>query len=249
MLKRALFNAKAALVTGLVLLVFLAARSRHNKPARPRWTIKDRHSFTSNGTNETSDSDLLPCQRLPGAEDAVVVMRTGATEIQDKLPAPLNTTFQCYLDFVIFSDYEEAFQGYPARDVLASMNQELIYTNEDFELYLRLRQYGRAGLKDDELSGQASFEGSKGGKVENPGWRLDKWKFLPMLNEILKLRPDKKWYVFVESDSYSVYSNILQWLERLDSSQPLYLGSEVEIGDDIFAHGGSVFVMSSLRSR
>ena len=244
MLKRTRPNAKVVIVTGLLLLMVLAARSRYNKPARPRWTIADRNAFTSNGSNETSNSYLLPCERLPGAEDVVVVMRTGATEIQDKLPAHLNTTFRCYQDLVIFSDYEEAFQGFPVRDVLASMNQELIYTNEDFELYLRLRQYGRASLRVDELSGQASSEGSKGGKAGNPGWRLDKWKFLPMLNETLKLRPDKKWYVFVESDSYPVYSNILQFVERLDPSRPLYLGSEVEIGGDIFAHGGSVFVMS-----
>jgi hypothetical protein len=65
-----------------------------------------------------------------------------------------------------------------------------------------------------------------------------------MLSELLKLRPDKKWYVFVESDSYPVYSNIIQWLETLDPSKPLYYGSEVQIGPDVFAHGGSVFVMS-----
>lgn len=34
----------------------------------------------------------VPCQLLKGAEDVLVVMRTGATEIKDKLPAHLNTT-------------------------------------------------------------------------------------------------------------------------------------------------------------
>lgn len=40
------------------------------------------------GLNESA----IPCQLLKGAEDVLVVMRTGATEIKDKLPAHLNTT-------------------------------------------------------------------------------------------------------------------------------------------------------------
>jgi hypothetical protein len=186
----------------------------------------------------------LPCQRLPGAEDVVVIMRTGATEIQDKLPIHFNTTFRCYPDVIIFSDYEETFQGHAVHDVLAPMDPSVKANNKDFQLYLRLQNYGRENLHDDELSGKASFEGSKSGKGDNPGWKLDKWKFLPMMNETLRLRPEKKWYMFVESDSYAIWSNMLQWLEKLDPSKPHYYGSEVQIGPDIFAHGGSVFVMS-----
>ncbi len=193
---------------------------------------------------EPPNDTALPCQRLPGAEDVVVIMRTGATEIQDKLPMHFNTTFRCYRDTLIFSDYEEVFQGHQVHDVLRSMDETVKRENNDFELYRRLLQYGRSSLREDELSGTASFEGSKSGKGDNPGWKLDKWKFLPMMNETLQLRPDKKWYIFVESDSYPVWSNILQWLERLDPSKPHYYGSEVQIGPDIFAHGGSVFVLS-----
>lgn len=225
---------RVTIAIAVLTLLFLATKLLHQTSAVPKWAVE----------NNIVDLDNPPCQRLPGGEDVVFVMRTGATEIQDKLPAHLNTTFRCYKDFIIFSDYEEAFEGYPVRDVLAPMKQDLIDTNVDFALYLRLKQHGRASLRGDELSGKASFEGSKSGKKDNPGWRLDKWKFLPMMSELLKLRPDKKWYVFVESDSYPVYSNIIQWLETLDPSKPLYYGSEVQIGPDVFAHGGSVFVMS-----
>lgn len=191
-----------------------------------------------------TEPEILPCQRLPGAEDLAVVMRTGATEIKDKLPIHFNTTFRCYQDPIILSDYAETFQGHEVHDVFASMDLMLKMTHPDFALYTRLLQHGREGLSDAELSGKASFEGSKMGKGDNPGWKVDKWKFLPMMNETLKLRPDKKWYLFVEPDSYPVYSNMLQWLERLDSSKPQYYGSEVQIGPDIFAHGGSTFIMS-----
>lgn len=38
------------------------------------------------GSSLGDSSSSLPCQRLPGVEDVVVVMRTGASEIKDKLP-------------------------------------------------------------------------------------------------------------------------------------------------------------------
>ncbi|KXL43347.1 glycosyltransferase family 31 protein [Acidomyces richmondensis BFW] len=189
------------------------------------------------------DPDAPPCERLSGAEDVVVVMRTGATEIKDKLPVHLDTTFRCYENTLIFSDYEEVFKGHQVYDVLASLGDELKRKNDDFKHYLRLQRLGREGLADDELHGE-SWESGPVGKNDNPGWRLDKWKFLPMMVETLKLRPNRKWYIFVEPDSYMIWSNMLQWLRKLDPSKAVYYGSEVQIGDDIFAHGGSVFVMS-----
>lgn len=74
---------------------------------------------------------------------------------------------------------------------------------------------------------------------------LRRWKFLPMLNATYEMYPNMNWYVFVEPDTYVVWSNMLQWLSTMDPSKPAYFGSEVMIGDDIFAHGGSAFVLSS----
>ena len=250
---------KAVTCAATIILLCLTAHLLYSKPVVSRWSVKNDEIASSdpNGNlleqkpgelivdgESLTEQDVLPCQKLSGADEVVVVMRTGATEIQDKLPAHFNTTFRCYKDFIIFSDYEETFEGHPVHDVLAPINQGIKVNNPDFGLYVRLQQYGRKALLEDELSGTASSEGSKSGKGDNPGWRLDKWKFLPMMNETLRLRPNKKWYVFVESDSYLVWSNILQYLERQDPSRELYAGSEVQIGPDQFAHGGSVFVMS-----
>lgn len=195
--------------------------------------------------SEVIDPDAPPCGRLSGPQDIVVVMRTGATEIKDKLPVHLRTTFRCYPDTVIFSDYEETFEGHKVYDVLASLDDELKHTNDDFKHYLRLQRLGREGLGDHELHGE-SWESGPVGKNDNPGWKLDKWKFLPMMVDTLKLRPNKKWYIFVEPDSYMIWSNMLQWLGQLNPAKAVYYGSEVQIGDDIFAHGGSVIVMSRL---
>ncbi|KAF2172564.1 glycosyltransferase family 31 protein [Zasmidium cellare ATCC 36951] len=190
------------------------------------------------------DLSAIPCQSLKGGEDVLVVMRTGATEIKDKLPAHLNTTFQCYPHLVIFSDFAEDFHGREVHDVLRDIPDEIKSKNDDFKHYLHVQEAGRQNLNDDELSGKISAESGPVGKSDNAGWRLDKWKFLPMINRTLEMYPDKKWYVFVEPDTYLVWSNLLQWLPKLKPDKPLYYGSEVMIGDDVFAHGGSAFVMS-----
>ena len=218
-------------------------------PSNPNPAIKitpleHTQSDTSTATPSQSGDDELPCRNLPGAEDVVVIMRTGATEIQDKLPRHFETTFRCYSDLIIFSDYAETFMGHDVHDVLKDMNRDVMTENEDFDIYLRLLEGGRASLDGSELSGKLSFEGSKSGKLENAGWRLDKWKFLPMMRQVINLRPNKKWYLFVESDSYVVWSNLLKYLENMDSDRDIYYGSEVQIGDDLFAHGGSAFIMT-----
>ncbi len=174
-------RSKAVTITAAVLLLFLGAHVlRSHPPSVPRWRTADGEAVVGEQANVKIDPEILPCQKLPGAEDVVVVMRTGATEIQDKLPVHFNTTFRCYGDTIIFSDYAETFQGHQVHDVFASMDPTLKITHSDFELYTRLLQHGRESLSEDELSGKASFEGSKSGKGDNPGWKLDKWKFLPM---------------------------------------------------------------------
>ena len=69
----------------------------------------------------------LPCQLLPGANDAVVIMKTGVTELQDRLPVHLDTTLTCPPNYVIFSDHEELYRGkWEIRDVLASVNHTYV---------------------------------------------------------------------------------------------------------------------------
>ncbi|KAK4635016.1 hypothetical protein CLAFUW4_01730 [Fulvia fulva] len=194
--------------------------------------------------NDAVKHSGLPCKSLPGGEDVLVVMRTGATEIKDKLPAQLYTNFECFRHHIIFSDYEEDFLGFQVHDVLKDMPQDIKATNEDFKHYLHIQHVGRTGLDPQELSGKVSEESGPVGKNDNAGWRLDKWKFLPMMNQTLNLHPHFKWYVFLEPDTYFVWSNFLQWIAQLDASKPLYYGSEVQIGEDLFAHGGSAFVIS-----
>ncbi|KAF2724045.1 glycosyltransferase family 31 protein [Polychaeton citri CBS 116435] len=218
-------------------------------PSPPLEAPTGDQTVTSGDSNHTAQPEETrpqspACHKLRGGEGVQIVMRTGATEIKDKLPIHLSTTFQCYYDVLIISDYEEVFQGHEVHNVLDDVGDGIKQANEEFQLYQRIQDHGRQSLQQNELSGTASFENGPIGRMDNTGWRLDKWKFLPMIKRVLKLRPDQDWYVFVEPDTYLIYSNLLEFLGTLDANQPWYLGSEVAIGDDIFTHGGSGFVIS-----
>lgn len=187
----------------------------------------------------------LSCRDLPGAEDVVVVLKTGSTELADKLPIHLNTTLRCYPNYLIFSDYAETFHGESVLDALEYVAPEVKENNHDFEIYRRLQKGGgRSALKPTELSGPFSKPPPATGKPDNPGWKLDKWKFLPMVNRTLHEYPDKKWYVFIETDTYIFWQTLLNYMGALDPTKPYYIGGQIWIGDIEFAHGGAGFAAS-----
>lgn len=246
---RATPKALILMVVGMTLL--LAVDLLYTYPSLASWKIPTTlgTEVPLNATEEIPSAppakEELPCQKLEGGEEVLVVMRTGATEIKDKLPAHLNTTLQCYNNYIIFSDYEEDFEGHHVYDLLANVEDDVKEHHPDFALWRRLRDHGRESLDNSELSGAISEDSGGTGKTGNDGWRLDKWKFLPMAVRTLELYPNMAFYVFVEPDTFLMWSNLLDWLHQLDPTEPLYFGSEVQIGPDVFAHGGSSFVISN----
>ena len=186
----------------------------------------------------------VSCRDLPSANDTVVVLRTGSTEIADKLPVHLSTTLRCYPNYLILSDHKKTFQGEEIVDALDSVSAEVQQHHPDFELHRRVKHSGRSTLQASELSGIDSERIEWTGKVEDPGWKLDKWKFVPMITRTYHEYPDMKWYVFVEADSYIFWRSTLQYLNSLDHTRHHYSGSGMYIGDDLVAHGGSGFFVS-----
>ena len=190
-------------------------------------------------------SDTLPCRHLPGAEDVLVILKTGATEFEDKLPIHLNTTLRCYPNYLIFSDWAETYEGIDILDALEFVSPQLKESHQDFGLYRRLHRHGgRAAIRSSERSGPISRPQGAMGKPENAGWKLDKWKFLPMVNRTLHEYPAMKWYVFVETDTYILWQTLLNYLNVLDWTKPYYIGGQIWIGNILFAHGGTGFAVS-----
>ncbi|KAJ8128450.1 hypothetical protein O1611_g5186 [Lasiodiplodia mahajangana] len=195
----------------------------------------------------TRPTRLLPLRRAPLAcpeshllNDVLVIVRTGATEVLEKLPVHFSTVLTCVPDYIIYSDLEEDVDGHHIVDVLDRVNHDVRMNVPEFWLYNRLRASGR-----ERLEYQTLFGSGPSGALDNPGWKLDKWKFLPMVSRALEHRPDAKWFVFIEPDTYMIWQNMLRYLSQFDASKPYYLGKYMYIGKVLFGHGGSGFMVSN----
>jgi hypothetical protein len=162
----------------------------------------------------------------------MVMMKTGSTELHAKLPVHLLTTFQCVHHLKIYSDLAQTFADHPVHDAIAPVTSSLREQHPDFDLYRRLEEWQYERQDFSQLSGHKS-------------WMLDKWKFLPMVHHAFVSAPlEVEWFVLMEADTSLSWSNLLSWLNTLNSSDELYLGSQNIITDTQFAHGGSGVVIS-----
>ncbi|CEJ57123.1 hypothetical protein PMG11_05828 [Penicillium brasilianum] len=241
MVPRRRFSRRFAALAAILALLFLYHIFSLHSDLQPR-----RQSPAPNSAGR-ADPDITGepapvCPPLPGIEDVLVVMKTGVTEAKDKVPVHFQSTLRCIPHYVIYSDFEEEIDGVKIHDVLRSMDPEVTQQIPDFDIYNRIKQFGRKGLEQDDFADEAN---SAIGKPNNPGWKLDKWKFLPMAQEALRYKPKAKWFVFMEADTYVSWPTLLAWLGHFDHKQSWYLGTETQIADVIFAHGGSGFMLSN----
>lgn len=228
-------------LVSVVLGLFLIYHFISIRPNLPRPLSTVRSNLQQQQQPKQKPDTHSDCPLLPGIEDVLVVMKTGVTEALDKVPVHFETTLRCIPNYVIFSDFEEEIAGVRIHDALRNMDPEVKRTVPDFDLYNRLQKLGRKGLGTQDFADEAN---SAIGKPNNPGWKLDKWKFLPMVRETLRYKNDAKWYVFMEADTYFAWPTLLEWLSNYDPQKPLYIGTETQIADVIFAHGGSGFIIS-----
>ncbi|KAI1868771.1 hypothetical protein JX265_006750 [Neoarthrinium moseri] len=179
-------------------------------------------------THKTKAAEL--CAGFPThLKDSIqVVLKTGAGE-SAKTKAHISTVTSCINNLLIFSDLEEQVQGHRFIDVLADLPASY-NDSPDFATYSAQKQ--------------AHSEGNAIG-YSSDGWKLDRFKFLPMVDKAYEMRPDAEWYVFIEADVYYFWDTLFRLLHQLDPSKMHYMGSPAPGADgNFFAYGGAGFVLS-----
>ncbi|RMZ86538.1 hypothetical protein DV736_g6231, partial [Chaetothyriales sp. CBS 134916] len=176
------------------------------------------------------------CKAPSTTVDTIVIVKTGANEIYEKLPTLLLTALRDYdpANLLIFSDLGQQLGPYTIHDALDNVTHSVKSQNPEFGYYRTLQEYQENGQDASRL--RESFH--------DAAWNLDKYKFLHMVEKTWKMRPNRKWYIFIEADTYLVQSNLRLWLARLDSSRPHYLGAPTSLNGEAFPHGGSGFILS-----
>ncbi|KAH8817410.1 hypothetical protein F5884DRAFT_874438 [Xylogone sp. PMI_703] len=192
-------------------------------------------SISSHTSIQRSNSTIAPaCKGYPENSDIVIILKTGATEAVQRLPIQLITFLQCAQeDLVFFSDMEADIGSIHLHDALDSVVHSGFIPNSDFRLYHKQKEWKAAG--GDIMSIPDTAE---------KAWDLDKYKFIHTLQKAYRMRPNKSWYFFIEADTYVVWANLFLWLQQLDPSEKLYMGSKVGVGEPPFAHGGSGYLLS-----
>lgn len=190
--------------------------------------------------------EQLICPQSDLADDVLVILRTGATESRERVPIHLRTTLRCVPHFTVFSDFDEIIDGTEVHDVLGGVSVETKSNDDDFKHYHHLKKHGRKGLREQKvITGMSGSSKGDYTQTDNDGWKLDKWKFLPMIDQALKQKPDARWYVFIEADSFFGWHNMLEYLSHFDDSKPYYIGKHLYINDVEFGYGGAGFILSA----
>ncbi|APA09673.1 hypothetical protein sscle_05g044430 [Sclerotinia sclerotiorum 1980 UF-70] len=172
-------------------------------------------------------------------KDVIILVKTGATSIWRRMPMHMSTTLgnkELTPNVVYYSDIADNINGNPVIDSLANVSATL-KASPDFELYKKASEAVSHNLYQES--------GNLDGDFDLPGgWRLDKYKFLPMFQHAAIHHPGKKWYIYMEDDNYFFWETLYAWLASLDHTSPLLVGSSAFKMGENFAHGGAGFAVS-----
>ncbi|KAF7864376.1 hypothetical protein EAF04_006510 [Stromatinia cepivora] len=170
----------------------------------------------------------------------IVLLGTGTQEVQ-QLAIHLGTMLRYFQerDILFFSDSQGTIGPFIIHDALKSVDQKIRETHVDFKIYRDIYRYQITGqdiaeLKEEKRKGEGRW-----------GWRLDKYKFIHMAEEAYFKKSSANWYVFIETDTYVIWPNLITWLKKLDFTKPLYLGAGLMHEETYFAHGGSGYILSN----
>jgi hypothetical protein len=162
------------------------------------------------------------CGAFSGLDRVVITVDTGATEALKKIPTQLRTSLRCAPNVYIFSDMEQKIGDRQIYDALDTVPANVTDGNTDFEIYRRQKI-----LQENPEKISSIFHDFKvpGRPDDSAAWTLDKYKKLHIIEKAWELHPDADWYLHIEADTYLILPSLMAWVQRLDPSKELYLGS------------------------
>jgi hypothetical protein len=222
-------------VPALVLFFFVYSLSHRNPPGAgdtpPVHKTKTKSFFPPLETKSANSIELDYCQNFPKhlLDEIQVVLKVSSSEAS-ATKAHLSTVSSCITNLLIVGDREERFGDRHVLDILAELPKSYETNNLDFQAYV--------DQKTAHVEGETAKESQR-------SFKLDRFKYLPMVDKAYTTNPRAKWFVFLESDVYFFWDTLFRLLSQLNSASTHYLG-EPHKGSDgpYFAYGGAGFVLS-----
>ncbi|GAB1744447.1 hypothetical protein NU219Hw_g1723t1 [Hortaea werneckii] len=206
------------------------------KPFEPEyydWRTRSQFQPVRQDVNNKSVEEL--CQSFPRhlLQDIQPVLKTGHGVLETRVRTQLESASACIDDLLIFSDIDEIFEDREVIDVVGDLRKDFIQGNDQLPDYLAQKELADNGTL------------TKGNPAHIQGWALDKFKFLPQISRAWRMRPEKRWYVFFEADTYIVWDNMFRLLANYDPDVPLYFGSpSPSLAGTWMGNGGPGYVLS-----
>ncbi|CAN6630707.1 hypothetical protein TRVA0_012S03004 [Trichomonascus vanleenenianus] len=174
-----------------------------------------------------------------GAPKIFFLIKTGGSELWNKLPVHVFTTLTKVKHFELYSDSPGSIAGHPVIDAFANMTEEFKKTAQDMEMYRLQKQV----IHDQH----AGFDYSE--TKLNAGWTMDKYKNVPIMVHAYLTAPEEvEWFFMMDADTYVMADTLQQWLDESvpfsGKDKAAYFGSVVMLGDYSLAHGGSGILVS-----
>lgn len=203
-------------------------------------TQKDETKFDTKTSEEDVPTYLDQGQMLQ-QDDILLILKTGATVLWKRLPIHLSTTLSPERidpkNTVIYSEIDAKIGNWTVIDILDQFPPS-VKNSPNFDLYHAIRDWDNTNYYIEQTGLPGDDEGPPG------GWRLDKYKFLPLVQHAGTHWPEAKWYLYTEDDTYMFLPNVLRYLSAYDHKQAHWLGGLGEKLGTTFAHGGSGFALS-----
>jgi hypothetical protein len=222
------------LFPAVLLLLFiytLTGRKSHHSDAQPVHKAKTKSFFPPLEAKSANSIELDYCQNFPAhlLDEIQVVLKVSSSD-SFATKAHLSTVTSCISNLLIVSDREDRLGDRRVIDILAELPKSYEVNNLDFQAYV--------DQKKAHIEGETVKESQR-------SFKLDRFKYLPMVDKAYTTKPKAKWFVFLESDVYFFWDTLFRLLSQLDSSSQHYLG-EPHKGSDgrYFAYGGAGFVIS-----
>lgn len=218
------------------LLVFWLLSTSHDPLLRLQAgvvnTQRDRSYFPANPElcrNASRGAGL--CSSFPRntLANVQVVVKTGIGE-RHSLEALLSSYGSCISNLLIVSDTPDIVQGQHVHDILGNLPSSYAQNNSDWSVYETQLQTIAAG---NEVS------------KSHEGWKLDRFKFLPMIEYAYTNNSNADWYIFIETDTYVFWDVLFRVLEKINPRESHYLGTAVPGAyNRWFGYGGAAIVLS-----
>lgn len=176
-------------------------------------------------------------------DDVLLIVKTGATVLWRRLPIHLATTLSPErippANTVIYADVAAQLGNHSVVDVLAELPAAARAASPGLAPYRAARAWDEANYYLEQAGGLPGDDDGPPG-----GWRVDKYKFLPLVQHAGRRWPRARWYLYTEDDTYLFLPNVLRHLAAYDHRESHWLGGLGEKLGTTFAHGGSGFALS-----